>query len=177
MKKMFLLLTAAVLLSVTANLLAQPGGRMARHDHFVKDVLKLTGDQLEKFNQYKLEHDQLRIDAQAEIQKKKLLIKELMSKDEIDADEIKSFHNEISQLHTSIQNSRIDFWVNVKGILDEEQQEIWKDHFDGNRGMGFGYGHRFGRIGNQKGNFCDGFRGRGAGRGMEYGPGNCIYRN
>lgn len=177
MKRIFLLITAAILLSVTANLLAQPGGRMARHDHFVNDILKLTNDQLEKFNQYKLEHDQLRIDAQAEIQKKKLVIRDLMSKDEIDAEEIKSYQNEISQLHTSIQNSRVDFWVNVKEILDEEQQEIWKDHFGNNRGMGYGNGHRVGRMESRKGNFGDGFKGRGAGRGMEYGPGNCIYRN
>ncbi len=115
------------------------------------DILDLTKEQQEKFDALHYEHQKKNIDVQAEIRKNQLEIRKLMDDDKPNSEKIKSLIDKNAELKSNLAKSRIDLWMSINNILDDEQKEIWKNHrgfgtrnFEGRFGRGdFGFGHKF----------------------------------
>lgn len=103
----------------------------------VIEDLKLTDEQLTKFNDIRYAHQKQMIDLKAEIQKNRLEAKKMMADNNINSDKLLKLTEANNNLRSQIHISKVNMWLDIYKILNKDQQEIWTKHF-ANMGERFG---------------------------------------
>ena len=112
----------------------------------IQKMLKLSDEQLVKFNDIKSKNQLSVIDIQAEIKKNRVNIKNMMANNKVDADKLIELTDANSDLHGNIKSSKTKMWLDIYNLLNEEQKVTWTKTFNrfgqgkkvGRKGIGFG---------------------------------------
>ena len=115
--------------------------RMQRGDHFkmMKEKLNLTDTQSEAVEELHFSHKREMIDLKADIEKKKLDMKELVSKGNYTRDEYLSKVKTINDAKEKMALAKANHRMDVYDLLTDEQRIIFNDMkccMGNNRGMG-----------------------------------------
>ena len=97
------------------------------------------------------------LEARSEVEKHRLIVRKMMTDNNIDQEKLIKITSENSELQGKIKLSRTTMWLEVYNMLDDTQKEQWTKTFgqngrSGKSGRGF---HRQGR-GGYGNNDCDG---------------------
>lgn len=92
------------------------------------DQLKLTDDQKSEFQTLQSTMMKKQIALRADIQTKRVELRDLIGADLPEQQKIEAKQKEISALRGDQAVNRTDFWFAVNKILTPEQQKIWKRH-------------------------------------------------
>jgi Spy/CpxP family protein refolding chaperone len=134
MKKIIVVILV-VMVSAISSSFAQPKRmNMQKHDAMV-DKLNLTDAQEKQFNNFHYEHREKAIDWKAQLNKNQLEIQKLMSEKNINSAKLKEITKANSDIKAQMHSSRVDMWLNIYNILNDEQKEQWTKHFS-NMGRG-----------------------------------------
>lgn len=156
MKKLFSnIIILTILLLLVSNLFAQnSNGRFMKKGSGIEE-LNLTEDQKTKFDEIRFTHQEKVIDLNAQLRKNQLEIKRIFaSKDKINESEVISLTEKSNKIKADIQNSKVKMWFGVNKMLNDDQKQIWKNHFKNlreNRGVNF-------EMNDKRGNRKDNFR-------------------
>ncbi len=131
--KIFLISAIIIALLVSITVTAQPVPKPPKYQGFNKEritaLLKLTGEQQKKFNNFFFTQQNASIDLRADIQKVRLKIRKMMAENNVDGDKLLALTGKINQLQGKLKMLRTKFWLNVYKILNDSQREIWIKHF------------------------------------------------
>lgn len=120
-----------------------PGrGMMWQDDLGLPDV---TDEQIEAFDQAKLEHFKAMKDMRNELGEKEARMRTLMSSPEGKEAEIGQLTEEIGALKTEMMKERNAFRLHLRSLLTEEQQVVFDARPRPGQGYGQGYGRGYGR--------------------------------
>jgi len=98
----------------------------------------LTAEQMEKVGALRTEHQKGMIDLRADLQKKRLDLRTLMTATEPNEKKINAVIEEMGALRTQLQKQRVSHWLKVREMLTPEQRASWK-------ARGFGLDGRHGK--------------------------------
>ena len=98
-------------------------------------ILKLTDEQTTKISDLRFEHEQMALEANSEIQKHRLIVRKMMTDNNIDQEKLLKITNENSEFQGKIKLSRTTMWLEVYNMLDDTQKEQWTNTF-GQNGRG-----------------------------------------
>ncbi len=115
----------------------------------MQTILNLTDEQTTKISDLRFENEQMALEANSEIQKHRLIVRKMMTDNNIDQEKLLKITNENSELQGKIKLSRTTMWLEVYNMLDDTQKEQWTKIFgqngrSGKSGRGF---HKQGRGG------------------------------
>ncbi len=131
--KISLLATTILILTITLTVTAQPRPKPPKDFGFDKgrivDLLKLTDEQKSRFYDFFFSHQQKAIDLKSGIQKVRLNIGKMMAENDINEEQLINLTEKVSQLERKLKQLKIEFWLNVYKILNNDQKEIWTSHF------------------------------------------------
>jgi Spy/CpxP family protein refolding chaperone len=152
-------------------------GMGAQQNCRMAEFLNLTDNQIDKFQEMRIDHMKDVEKYRSEIRQNMLDIKKMLNADDIDREAITSLTDKNYELRGKIRNSAQSLWFDLYDNLNTEQKELWSD-FVGNKGFGpFGKGmmgrsHKVGNWNCPGGGkaYNHGYRHRGRGG---YGPGKC----
>jgi len=99
--------------------------------NFYNNPLDLDDSQMEKMNEARNDFFEKREDLQSELQGLNSELKELVMEN-ADDEEIATIRTKINNLQSELENSRVNYWNQVKNILTEEQIAEMNNNF--NRG-------------------------------------------
>ncbi len=91
--------------------------------------LNLTDKQLEKFNNIRLNQEEVKIEIESKLKKNKLALKRLLLNDDFTKQEILQLTDNASKLHAELKKSKTETWFDIYNILDDNQKQVWKNHF------------------------------------------------
>ena len=122
----------------------------------MQTMLNLSDEQTAKISDLRFEHEQMALEANSEIQKHRLIVRKMMTDNNIDQEKLLKITNENSELQGKIKLSRTTMWLEVYNMLDDTQKEQWTKTFGqfGQNGNGRSF-HKKGRGGNGN-NDCGG---------------------
>ena len=101
----------------------------------MQSVLNLTDEQTTTISDLRFEHEQMALEANSEIQKHRLIVRKMMTDNNIDQEKLIKITNENSELQGKIKLSRTALWLEVYNMLDDTQKEQWTKTF-GQNGRG-----------------------------------------
>ena len=130
------------------------GNRTGFRFERMQTLLNLTDEQITKMSDLRFEHEQMALEARSEIQKHRLIVRKMMTDNNIDQDKLLKITSENSELQGKIKLSRTTMWLEVYNMLDDTQKANWTKtfgQFGQNGGRSFHKQGR-GRFGNN-GNF------------------------
>ncbi len=133
MKKISILVAAILISFLSSGLVKAQMGMGKMHPgfnraQFIKQ-LNLSDNQLQQFNKYQFDSQNEAIDLRAQIQKKRLKIKNMMQTGDINSKELLNLTNQISDIQAKLKESKVRTWLNIYKILNKEQQKLWVQHF------------------------------------------------
>lgn len=130
MKKFgILILTIGVLLSSFASITAKGNkGNFDGRNKIIKK-LNLTDQQLDQFKKIHLNQEEKKIDIEAKLKKNKLELKKLLVNKKINKQDFLELTDKANDLMGMLRKSRVEMWFEVYKILDENQKQIWINHF------------------------------------------------
>lgn len=139
MKKLSILVVM-LLVSVLSfsNITAQPFmhkmGPKFERGRFMNE-LNLTDAQQKKVNQLRFDNQKKIIDLKAQIEKKRLAIREMMVNNDVNGNKLLTLTNSISDLQSKMKSSKVKMWLDTYNILNKDQQKLWVKNFNklGNR--------------------------------------------
>ncbi len=155
MKKSFLIggLVAALVIAAAVNFYPQkadqPQGEQLRGRMFEK--LNLTDDQKDKIDQLRLKHQEEMIDLRADMQKKRLAVKELQQKVNYSRSDYLDLVKDLNASRDKIAVARANHRMDIYELLTDQQKEIFnrmpmmRGHRGEGRGMMDGYGQQGGQ--------------------------------
>ena len=97
--------------------------------HEMTKQLNLTDDQKQKFEEFHFALKEKAIDLHAQIEKKELEIEKMMKSKNVDGKKLLELTGDISNLRSEIHQSRIENWVKIYNILNDEQKTMWVNDF------------------------------------------------
>ncbi len=160
---------AAILIvaAITTDVIAQRGygrgyGAMnnAGWGYFCNNIPNLTQEQQTKLDALRTAHWKDVQGSRNLLAEKAAHLRTLRTSDNVDMKEVNKTIDEMGAIRSKMQKSREKHIQDVRSMLTDEQR-VYFDNFQGNRGQGFGYGR-----GNGSGRGCGRMgRGNGAGRG------------
>lgn len=145
LKKLSILsgLVAALIFAAAVNIYPQKSdqsrGQQFKSKMFEK--LNLTEEQKDKIEQLGIEHQKAMIDLRADMQKKRLAMKELMQKGNYTRADYLSMVNEMSAARDKIAAAVANHRMDVYELLNDQQKKIFNDRpmmMGGHRGEGRG---------------------------------------
>ena len=138
-----LLVSALSFSNITAQPFMHKMGPKFERGRFMNE-LNLTDAQQKKVNQLRFDNQQKAIDLKAQIEKKRLAIREMMVNNDVNGNKLLTLTNSISDLQSKMKSSKVKMWLNVYNILNKDQQKLWTKHFSamGNR-MSRGFHENF----------------------------------
>jgi Spy/CpxP family protein refolding chaperone len=101
-----------------------PGERF--HGKMV-EKLKLTDEQKDKIEQLGIDHQKAMIDLRADMQKKRLALKELLAKGNYSRADYLNQMNDISSARNKIAAARANHRMDVYELLDDQQKKIFNE--------------------------------------------------
>lgn len=104
------------------------GGQMNRLER-MKVLLKLSAEQELEVSDIKFEHDNFVLDTENKIGKNRLIIKKMMTDNNIDQEKLLSLTSINVELRGKLISSKIKTWLKIYNILDETQKEQWTKMF------------------------------------------------
>jgi nickel and cobalt resistance protein CnrR len=133
MRKLIVVLLTLALSAGVA--LAQPADRPLRRGNgpamagrgAMMEKLNLTEEQQSQMRKLKVEFQKKQIQNQARIRVARLDLHQLLSADKPDRGTIEKAIKEISAMQTEAKLNHLDHMFAVRGILNPEQQKIWKE--------------------------------------------------
>ena len=128
MKKIFVIVIIAALSTLGFSNPDPGDGKRQMRDRII-EKLNLNEDQLQNFNDYHYKHQKEVIELQAEIEKNRLEINKMMLDNNIDKAALLELTGANSELRAKIHQSKISMWLNIYEILNDDQKEIWTQHF------------------------------------------------
>jgi Spy/CpxP family protein refolding chaperone len=141
MKRIILSMIALMLISAVTLQAQRNYGNCFRFEQ-VQEQLNLNDTQEKQFNDLHFAHRQKVIDLQAEIQKNKLAVKQMMINNEVDESKLRELTNSNSENRAKIHSSKVDMWISINKVLNKDQKEVWAKHF-ARMGDGRGKGKHF----------------------------------
>lgn len=129
MKKLFLIggLITALVIAAAINFYPQqtstPQGERFRGRMMEK--LNLTDDQKDKIEQLKLKHQEEMIDLRADMQKKRLAVKELRQKGNYSRSDFLNLVNDLSASRSKIAAARANHRMDVYELLTDQQKQTF----------------------------------------------------
>lgn len=134
MKKIIMLITLLGLFSNGyQSIFAQKSkSRCKKNDQVIKE-LNLSEEQMEKFKSLKFKLEQDKIEMEAQLKMINLEMRKLFNQDDFEETELLKLFDNAHNIRGEILKSKLNFWINVRKILNDDQIETWKKHF---RGMG-----------------------------------------
>ncbi len=102
------------------------------------DKLNLTDEQKKQFEDLRNEHQKKMIDLRAQIQKNNIDIRNMMRQNKIDEKKLLDLVQTNNKLYSEMRTSRINHWLAVYKILNDEQKQILANYC----GFGDGFGKR-----------------------------------
>lgn len=96
----------------------------------MKDDLKLTDDQQNKFDDLNLQHEKKMIDLRAEVEKAKLSKRELVKKGNFSKNDYLSAEEKIMQAENKIRMEEEKLKMDKYSMLDENQKKIFMEKRD-----------------------------------------------
>lgn len=157
-----LIITTLLLIGFTTETSAQRGFGSKRAN--LHEQLNLNEAQQDQMSDLRYEHQKQVLDLRSAVQKNKLEIKHMMAQNKVDANQLKVLTQKNSDLRSEMSQLKVDHWLKVYNLLDENQQEVWTKTFDKMGRRNNGRGGRSGRQGMGMGmemNKRDGNRGFG----------------
>ena len=166
MKRLLILVTSALFL-LGSTLSAQPqngaagrpgakfnrqaggfgGNNMTRIERMEK-ILNLTDDQKAKISELRFEQQNLILDTKNQIAKNRLIVRKMMTDNNVDQDKLLAITKENSELNGKLRTSKVKNWLEIYNILDNTQKEQWTKAFNNfSRNGAFGKSGRSGRQG------------------------------
>ena len=101
----------------------QPRGERFRGRMMEK--LNLTDEQKDKIQQLRIEHQKAMIDLRADMQKKKLALKELTAKGNYSRNDYLNLVNDINSARNKIEAARANHRMDVYSTLDDQQKKTF----------------------------------------------------
>jgi len=127
-KLMIFILTFATLYSLNAQPMRE-GDKRGMQRERIEDKLNLTEKQEETFNKIQSDHRIAMIDLKAEIDKNRENTRLMIENNKINETELLSLVDKNNQLHADMKKSSVKMWLDIYKILDENQKELWTEHF------------------------------------------------
>jgi Spy/CpxP family protein refolding chaperone len=103
----------------------------------MQKAFDLTDEQIKRISDLRFEHEKLELDLKNKIAFNKLIIKKMMSDNEINENKLLELTQTNGELKTKIKLSETKLWIGIYNTLNDEQKEKWTKTF----------GHRFGKNG------------------------------
>lgn len=141
----------ALLFLLSAAVIAQPGGGPDPARKEIMEKLKLSPEQRTQMKQIYKESARQMVDLRAEMQKKRLDLSDVTDAEKPDRAKFERLSQDLAGVQVKMKLVLFDADVKIRGMLNPEQQKIWKEHKE----------MRFGQM---RERFMQG-GGRGAGRG------------
>lgn len=95
----------------------------------ITEKLNLTEAQKEKFDVIKFSFQESKIDLEANIKKNRLENKKMMSSDNINENSLMNNIDKGSVLMAEKRKSRVQMWLDIREILNDDQKKIWTKSF------------------------------------------------
>lgn len=92
--------------------------------------LKLTDEQRQKVQQFMLENEKEIIKLNSDIKLNRVDLKKLFTEKELNTAKLTDLTETIGKLELQIKSLRTQNWIKIYNLLNEDQKEIWKKHFD-----------------------------------------------
>ena len=115
----------------------------------VREYLGLTDEQVGRLHKLGLEAEKFSVQARADMQLRRIELRELMRADNPDRDAIMQKLDEVNALRGKMEKQRVETMLSARNVLTPEQQKKLKT-FMQNRGFGQGMG-RGGRTMERRG--------------------------
>jgi Spy/CpxP family protein refolding chaperone len=130
MKKLFSgIIVLTIVLVLVSNLFAQKSKDRLMKKGFGIEKLNLTEDQKTKFDEIRFTHQEKVIDLKAQLRKNQLEIKRIFASNEINESEVINLTGRSNEIKADLKNSKVKMWFDVNKILNDDQKQIWKNHF------------------------------------------------
>lgn len=115
--------------------------------------LNLTDEQKEKVKQLNFDRQKEMIKIQSDIQLKRVELKEILAEKQVNTSKLTTVTEAIGKLELQINKLRTENWIKVNSLLNDDQKQIWKNHFErgGFRNAQMSRGMRPGRMGMMQG--------------------------
>lgn len=131
MKKVAIIggLILAVIIAAAVNFYPQKSDQSrgeAFHGKMI-ERLKLTDEQKNKIEQLRIEHQKAMIDLRADMQKKRLAVRELMQKGNYSRSDYLNLVNDLSSARDKIAAARANHRMDVYELLDDQQKKIFNE--------------------------------------------------
>ena len=117
----------------------------------VKTALGLTDEQSSRLRQIVLDTEKNSIKTRADMQVRRIELRELMRADNPDRDAVMKKLDEISALRSQMMKQHVEAFLSAKSVLTPEQQKKIRTFIENRRASGFRTGSGFGRQGARQG--------------------------
>ncbi len=130
MKKLF---SAILILTIgfvfITDLYAQNSKGKMQRDKVGIEKLNLTEGQETKFDEIKFAHQEKVIDSNAQLRKNQLELKKIFASNGINEPDVMKLTEKSNNIRAELNKSKVKMWFDVNKILNDDQKQIWKDHF------------------------------------------------
>lgn len=114
------------------------GSRNSSRFERMQEMLDLTDEQTSRISDLRFEHETLALDTRNEIEQNRLIVRKMMTDNEIDQEKLLNITSDNSELQGKIKLSRTTMWLDVYNMLDETQKVKWTKTFgQNNNGRNF----------------------------------------
>ncbi len=122
-------LILAVMIAASVNLYPQQMNK-SRGENFrgrMFEKLNLTDDQKAKIEDLQIQHQKAMIDLHADLQKKRLDMKELIHKGNFSRSDFLNITNEINAARDKIATARANHMMDIYSLLTDQQKKIFSE--------------------------------------------------
>ena len=111
------------------------GSRNSSRFERMQEMLDLTDEQTSQISDLRFEHETLALDTRNEIEQNRLIVRKMMTDNEINQEKLLKITSDNSELQGKMKLSKTKMWLDVYNILDDTQKEKWTKTF-GQNGQG-----------------------------------------
>ena len=100
-----------------------------RRTRFFREQLELNGEQLDEFRELNRSFNRTAWDITHELQSLRLKMVEELGNENPNIEKLDSISSDIGMLHKQLKNETIDYYLNMRAVCNEEQQQKLNEIF------------------------------------------------